>query len=85
LIKNLNKTIKGLEMLDYSKVIREFRDEVKLFKKRYEQRHDFIDEETGCYDQDLIPGLCPKKCSCDQCREARKSDHAYMKYVDLNR
>lgn len=28
-----------------------------------------------------ISGLCPKKCSCDQCRAARKADPGYQVYL----
>lgn len=29
-----------------------------------------------------IPGLCPARCSCDQCRAARRADPGYMAYVE---
>jgi len=36
------------------------------------------------YDQP-IPGLCPNKCSCLQCRQARIADPGYQAYLDVKR
>jgi len=32
-----------------------------------------------------VPGLCPKKCSCDTCRTARKAYSPYMEMVAKRR
>lgn len=37
-------------------------------------------EQYPEYDKE-IQGLCPKKCSCDICRSARKSDTGYQEYL----
>lgn len=70
--------------MDYS-YIPSLRRKANSLHDKYNEKYNCIDKETGCYKNDLIPGLCPKKCSCLQCREARKSDKMYMQYVSFNR
>jgi hypothetical protein len=54
--------------------------------KRYQQMlMANISDEDGHYNQDLIPGLCPKQCSCDQCRAARMACPKYQAYLDQKR
>ena len=39
-----------------------------------------VNEQYPVYDRE-IKGLCPNKCSCDVCRNARKSDAGYQEYL----
>lgn len=44
-----------------------------------------IDPDTGMYDENLIAGLCPNKCSCGVCRAARRADPGYQLYLAKKR
>jgi len=39
-----------------------------------------VNEQYPEYNKE-IQGLCPNKCSCDICRNARKSDAGYQEYL----
>lgn len=43
-------------------------------------REYIVNEQYPEYNKE-IKGLCPNKCSCDICRNARKSDVGYQEYL----
>jgi hypothetical protein len=44
-----------------------------------------VQDADGHYNQYLILGLCPKQCSCDQCRAARMACPKYLAFLDQKR
>lgn len=74
--------------LRYNSPTYQLRDRIHGMRREWQRLREMVpgtDPDTGLYDEGLIAGLCPKRCSCDVCRSARRADAGYQAYLDEKR